>query len=489
MALPPGPRTPAVVNTLRFAHRALEALQSWRARYGDVFTVKLVGFGTGVYVADVEAIRELFTGDQSDLRAGEANSFLEPVLGAHSVLVLDGPEHLRQRKLLLPPFQGSRVGAFREVIRDVAEREVASWRPGARLVLRERMRALTFEVICRAVFGVTEPERVERLRQRLAAVIDSNPIFMIAPAARADLGPLSPGGRFARRLRAADALLYEEIERRRKEAGLEERSDVLSLLLRTRDEQGRAMTDGELRDELVTMLGAGHETTATGLAFAFELLLRNRRVLDRLRQELEAGEDDAYLDAVVRESLRLRPVIDAAERTLTVPRRVAGWQLPAGVKVYPGIALVHLREDLYERAHEFRPERFVDEGAESYSWLPFGGGIRRCIGAALAQVEMAEVLRVAVPAAQLRPLRDRPDPVVLRGITLAPRHGVPVAVERVRSASASSARPPSNAAKEARRRRPLQTARRLCERWERPTHGSRTELGRTANRDRHRDRR
>jgi cytochrome P450 len=303
------------------------------------------------------------------------------------------------------------------------------------------MRALTFEVICRAVFGVTEPERVERLRRRLAAVIDSNPIFMIAPSARADLGPLSPGGRFARRLRAADALLYEEIERRRREAGLEERSDVLSLLLRARDEQGRGMTDGELRDELVTMLGAGHETTATGLAFAFELLLRNPPALARLREELEAGEADAYLDAVVKESLRLRPVIDAAERTLTVPRTVAGWQLPAGVKVYPGIALVHLREDLYERAREFRPERFVDEGAESYSWLPFGGGIRRCIGAALAQAEMAEVLRVAVPAAQLRPLRDRPDPVVLRGITLAPRHGVPVVVERVRSAPAYSARP------------------------------------------------
>src|SRR6516164_2204607 len=197
---------------LAFPHRAVGVLACWRTRYGDVFTVKLLGFGTGVYVADVEAIRELFTGDQSDLRAGEANSFLEPVLGAHSVLVLDGPEHLRQRKLLLPPFQGSRVGAFREVIHQVAEREVASWWPGARLVLRERMRALTFEVICRAVFGVTEPERVERLRQRLAAVIDSNPIFMIAPAARADLGPLSPGGRFARRLQAADALLYEEIE-------------------------------------------------------------------------------------------------------------------------------------------------------------------------------------------------------------------------------------------------------------------------------------
>ena len=428
MALPPGPRSPALVNILRFARRPLDVLRRWRARYGDVFTVRMTGFGTGVYVVDPEAIRELFTGDQSDLLAGEANSFMEPVLGPRSVLVLDGPEHLRQRKLLLPPFQGSRVAAFREVIRDVTDREVAGWKPGSQLVLRERMRALTFEVICRAVFGVTQPERVEHMRARLVAVIDSSPIFMVVPPARADLGPLSPGGRFARRLRAADAVLHEEIERRRAEPDLSERSDVLSLLLRARDEQGDPMTDAELRDELFTMLAAGHETTATGLAFAFELLLRNPAVLARLREEIEAGEEDAYLDAVVKETLRLRPVLDAAERTLTRPRTVAGWELPAGVKVYPAIALVHLREDLYERAHEFRPARFLEDGAESYSWLPFGGGIRRCIGAALAHAEMAEVLRIVLPRVELRPLSDRPDPVVLRGITLAPKHGVRVSV-------------------------------------------------------------
>lgn len=428
MALPPGPRAPAPVNLLRFARRPLRLLTRWHARYGDVFTVRMSGFGAGVYVVDPDAIRQLFTGDQSDLRAGEANSFMEPVLGAHSVLVLDGEEHLRQRRLLLPPFQGSRVAAFREVIRDAAERELAGWRPGARVVVRERMRVLTFDVICRAVFGVTEPRRVELLRRRLMAVIDSSPLLMISPAARADLGPLSPGGRFARRIRAADEALFEEIARRREQPDLHERGDVLSLLLCARDEQGRPMSDVELRDELFTMLGAGHETTATGLAFAFELLLRNPDVLQRLREELSAGEDDAYLDAVVKETLRLRPVIDAAERTLTAPRTVAGWELPAGVRVYPGIALVHLREDLYPRAHEFRPERFAHDGAESYSWLPFGGGIRRCIGAALAQAEMAEVLRAFVPALRLRALREQPDPIVLRGITLAPKHGVPVEV-------------------------------------------------------------
>jgi cytochrome P450 len=430
MALPPGPRAPAIVNSIRFLRAPLDRLAEWHARYGDIFTIRITGFGTGAYVADPAEIKKLFTGDQSDLRAGEANSFLEPILGKHSVLVLDGPEHMRQRKLLAPPFQGSRVNAFREVIQDVAEREFAGWRPGAQFALRDRMRALTFEVICRAVFGVTEPERVERLRETLVAVIDSSPALLAFRPLRTDLGRHSPGGKFARRLRAADELLYEEIERRRHEPDLEERTDVLSLLMRARDEDGGAMTDEELRDELFTMLGAGHETTATGLSFAFELLLRNPRVHDRLREELAAG-DDAYLDAVVKETLRLRPVIDAAERTLTVPRTVCGWELPAGMKVYPGIALVHMREDLYPQAAEFRPERFADEGAESYSWLPFGGGIRRCIGAALAQAEMAEVLRVAVPMLELRPLAAEPDPVVLRGITIAPKHGVRVAVTRV----------------------------------------------------------
>jgi cytochrome P450 len=420
------------VNLAHFALRPLEALRAWQARYGDVFTVRFTVFGTGVYVADPVAIRELFTGDQSDLRAGEANSFMSPVLGDRSVLVLDGAEHLRQRKLMLPPFQGSRVAGFRSVIRDVAEREVAGWRPGTRLVLRQRMRAVTFEVICRAVFGVTEPERVERLRAALVAVIDSSPLYMVSRFARADLGALSPGRRFVGRMNAADALLIEEIARRRRAPDLEERTDVLSVLLRAQDEDGRPMTDAELRDELFTMLGAGHETTATGLAFAFELLLRNPAALSRLLSEIDAGEDDAYLDAVVKETLRLRPVIDAAERTLTKPRTVAGWELPPGIKVYPGIALVHMREDLYPRAREFRPERFLDQGAESYSWIPFGGGIRRCLGAALAQAEMAEVLRVAIPAVELRPVRNREEPVVLRGITLAPRYGVEVDVARVR---------------------------------------------------------
>jgi cytochrome P450 len=424
--------------------RPLGTLLGWHRRYGDAFTVRFLVFGTGVYVADPEEIRSLFTGDQSDLLAGEANSFLTPVLGSHSVLVLDGPEHMRQRKLLLPPFQGSAVKSFRTVIREVAEAEVSRWRPGDQLRLRERMRALTFEVICRAVFGVTEPARVERLREALLAVIDTGGGIgpFLPETLRRDLGPLSPWGRFRRRLAVADALLYEEIDRRRREPDLAERTDVLSLLLRARDDEGEPMTDPELRDELMTMLGAGHETTATGLAWAFDLLMHNPDALARLRDELGGG-DDAYLDAVATETLRLRPVIDGAERTLTKPRTVCGYELPPGMRVYPAIALVHQRPDLYPAPERFLPERFLDGRVESYAWLPFGGGIRRCIGAALAQAEMAEVIRTVVSSVELAPLRDHPEPAVLRGITVTPKHGTPArVVRRLAPASESGDRIP-----------------------------------------------
>jgi len=431
------------VNTVRFARRPLDCLIEWQRRYGDVFTVKLLVFGTGVYVGDPDEIRAMFTGDQSDLLAGEANAPLSMILGESSVLVLDGPEHLRQRKLLLPPFQGSHVKEFRDVIRELAEAEVGGWRDGDEFPIRERMRALTFEVICRAVFGVTEPQRVERLRAALLALIDMGPLLLIPEALRRiPLGPLGPWARFRRRLAAADALLYEEIELRRSESDLEQRTDVLSLLLRAHDEEGQPMSDLELRDELFTMLGAGHETTATALAFAFDLLLHNPETMARLRDELGSG-DDAYLEAVGTETLRLRPVIDAAERTLTRPRVIAGYELPAGIRVYPGIALVHRRADLYPEPERFRPERFLDGKVESYSWIPFGGGIRRCIGAALAQVEIAEGIRTVVERVELEALSPEPDPVVLRNITLAPKHGAPVRVARKlaprRSAEATGA--------------------------------------------------
>ncbi len=429
MALPPGPRGPAATTTARLVRRPVETLLGWHRRYGDAFTLRILRFGTGVYVADPEEIKAMFTGDQSDLLAGEANAPLAAILGHNSLLTLDGEKHLRHRRLLLPPFSGNSVKEFRSVIAAVAEEEIGGWRVGESFPMRERMRRLTFEVICRAVFGVHEPERVRALRAALLSLLDMGSVFLLPGPLRADLGRWSPGGRLDRRLRAADRLLYEEIERRRQAPDLDSRSDVLSLLLRARDEQGRPMTDVELRDELITLLAAGHETTATALAFAFDLLTHNPEVLARLRDEL-AGGDDAYLEAVVSETLRVRPVIDAAERTLAAPRSVCGFELPAGIRVYPGILLVHYRPDLYPEPDRFRPERFLGDGVESYAWLPFGGGIRRCIGAPLAQAEMAEVLRKATESVELEAIRPRTDPVVLRGITLAPRHGTEVRVSR-----------------------------------------------------------
>jgi cytochrome P450 len=427
--LPPGPRAAPIVNLARYARRPLEVLSEWRSRYGDIFTVRLPAVGAGVYVADPAAIRDLFTGDQSDLRAGEGNAFLAPILGSHSLLVLDDQEHARQRRLLFPPFKGNHVSEFRDLIRDLAAEEVARWDSGRRLVLRDRMRHLTFEVICRTVFGVTDPERVARLRGALISVIDSSAAYLlVARAAEAKWGPFTAAHRFARRLRAADDLLYAEIARRRADDQLASQNDVLSLLLRARDENGRALSDPELRDHLFTVLAAGYETTATALAFALEFLLHNLPALKRLREELMNGEGEAYLQAIVKETLRLRPVIGHVPRTLTTPRLVAGWELSAGTKVHPVIVLAHLREDVYPDAAQFRPERFLADGRSRDTWVPFGGGVRRCLGAALAQAEMAEVLRIVCCGPTLRPLRDRQDPVVLRGVTLAPKYGVEVVV-------------------------------------------------------------
>ncbi len=439
MALPPGPTTPAVVNTLRLTRRPVETLVDWQRQFGDAFTVRLLVFGTGVYISDPEEIRGLFTGDQSGLHAGEGNAPLAAALGEKSVLVLDGAEHMRQRKLLLPPFQGSAVNAFRDVIREVADAEVSRWRTGDVFAIRERMRAVTFEVISRAVFGVTEPERIERLRAALLAVVDTGVLLFVPGLVRFE-GRFTPGGMVKRRLAAADALIFEEIARRREATDLDSRTDVLSLLLRARDEEGNPMTDQELRDELFTMLAAGHETTATGLAYAFDLLSRHPEVVARLRDELSSG-DDSYLDAVVTETLRVRPVIDAVARTLVEPRTICGWDLPAGIRVYPGIALVHLRPEIYPEPERFRPERFLAGDVPSYAWIPFGGGIRRCIGAALARAEMGEVIRTVVQRTDLKPERAEPDPVVLRGVTLTPKHGVRVRVTRLRSTTPAPPEP------------------------------------------------
>jgi len=428
--LPPGPRGPAFVQALNYARNPLEFLPRMQRRYGDLFTVRFPYFGRIVYVARPDLVKAVFTGAPSVFHAGEANAtVLEPALGPNSVLTLDDEPHMRQRKLLLPPFHGERVQRYGELIAEIAREEMGSWPVGEPFSMRPHTQRITLAVILKAVFGVHNRgrfERFERLIDDFARRVGPITSF---PMLRRDLGRLSPWNRFLRSRAALDSFLYEEIALRRAEPGQEERDDVLSLLLAARDEAGEPMSDQELRDEMITVLGAGHETTATGLAWAVERLVRNPRVLGKLRESVAAGEED-YLGATVKETLRSRPVIVDIARKLTAPAEIGGYELPAGSFVLPAIAALHYREDLFPEPHEFRPERFLDGKADNYAWIPFGGGVRRCIGAAFAEYEMRTILREFVTRADLRAADPKPERVKIRNITLVPARGAKVSLAR-----------------------------------------------------------
>jgi cytochrome P450 len=404
-------------------------LKRWR-RYGDVFSSRFPIFGQVVYVADPALVKEVFTGDPMTFHAGEANTLaLGDALGEHSLLTLDEERHMSQRKLLLPPFHGKAVRRYVEVMAEATEREVASWPVGKQIELRPRMQAITLDVILLAVFGVRDDRRMDLFRERIPPLGETTSVLNWLPFMERDLGGITPAARFRRALAAVDELIYAEIADRRQAAAAEEhdeRDDVLSLLLRASHEDGSPMTDIELRDELMTLLTAGHETTATGLAWAFERLLRTPRVMERLIGSLD---DDDYLDAVVKETLRVRPVIVDVARKLTRETDVAGWRLPAGMLVLPAIAVLHMRPDLYESPEEFRPERWLEGDVESYAWIPFGGGVRRCIGASFAQVEMRTVLREVLRRVRLRAPTQRPERGVIRHVTVVPGRGARAIVE------------------------------------------------------------
>ncbi|MGN6216329.1 MAG: cytochrome P450 [Solirubrobacterales bacterium] len=424
--LPPGSRAPSFVQAVRYLRDPLGFLPRHHERYGDVFTVHFPFFGKIVYVASPELVKEVFTGSPAVFHAGEANAtVLEPALGPNSVLTLDDEPHLRQRKLLLPPFHGDRVRRYGELMLEVTRQEMASWPVGEPFPLRPSTQRITLSVILRAVFGIHDEARVDRASGLIDAFSDRVTTITRYPFLRRDLGPGSPWRRFLAARSRLDDFVYEEIALRRAEAGSEERTDVLSLLLQARHDDGSPMSDAELRDELLTVIGAGHETTATALAWAMERLLRTPRVLARLRESIAAGED-AYLDATVRETLRIRPVIIDVARKLTAPASVGGYELPAGSFVVPAIAGLHFRADLYPEPEEFRPERFLDGKADNYAWIPFGGGIRRCVGAAFAEFEMRTILREFVTRAELRPVDAKPERAQVRNITLAPAKGTRV---------------------------------------------------------------
>jgi len=425
----PGPRAPAVLGGLRFAYNPIGYIRWLHRRYGAVGRVRFPGFGLLVYVAEPELIREVFTGDPAIYHSGESSAtVLEPTVGTSSVLTLDDDPHMRQRKLLLPPFHGDNVRRWEATIRAITEQDMQSWPVGRPFPLHPHTRRITLDVILRAVFGVREASRMEQARTLIEEFARRAHLITVFRVARRDLGPASPWARFKRVREALDAWLYDEIERRRSEPDLAERDDVLSLLLCATDEDGAPMSRQELRDELVTVIGAGHETTATALAWAFERVLRNPPVLDRLTRSLADGDD--YLDATIKETLRIRPVITDVGRRLTRAVELGPYRIPAGAIVMPGIVGLHFREDLYPDPDEFRPERFIDHTPGPYTWIPFGGGVRRCIGATFAQFEMRVVMRAILERAQLRAADARPERPKLRNITSAPRRGCRVVLER-----------------------------------------------------------
>ncbi len=401
-------------------------LYACQDRYGDIFTLKIAYEGTWVMLADPDAVKQVFTGDPRVFHAGEGNQILAPILGRNSILVLDEKPHMSQRKLLLPPFHGERMQGYEQTMSEIAAREIESWPLGTPYELRPRMQAITLDIILRTVFGIREAEKLIELRDALRDFLDLTtnprlllPVLLVGPDRVRRLGP------FRRRIERVDRLIYREIAERRRAGNLEERDDILSMLVSAHHEDGSPMSDDEMRDELLTLLVAGHETTATSLAWAVERLSRHPEKLDRLRNEAEAGSEE-YLTATIQETLRLRPVISIVIRRLTEPVEIGGYELPAGVSVTPCVYLVHRNPEIYPEPDRFLPERFLDNPPGTYTWIPFGGGVRRCLGASFAQFEMAVVLKELVKRHQIRPADPKPERVFRRAITETPRHNARV---------------------------------------------------------------
>jgi cytochrome P450 family 135 len=436
MSLPPGPSGPPIVHTIRWMRRPIEFLDSCRRRYGDAFSVTFIGFESpSVFISHPDAIRDLYRSHENRLPPGRTVA-LEPVMGRRSVLLLEGAEHLSRRKVMLPPFHGARMRAYEAVIAEAIHREIDSWPTGTAFAIHPRMQAVTLEVIMRAVFGVSDPERLAALRDRLGPMLAglADPQIQLRAMLAQRFGRADPFEALRRDVEAVDALLYAEIADRRADPALERRDDILAMLVMARFEDGEALDDRELRDQLVTLLLAGHETTATALAWTFDLLLRNPEALTRLRSELAEGGDE-YLRAVITEALRLRPVVPLAGRRLHSELRVGDYLLPAGTDVTPAFWLTHTRPDIYPDPLAFRPERFLEDPPETYAWVPFGGGVRRCLGAAFAEFEMRIVLREVLRSCELRGARRSPERIARRNVTFSPRNGTPVIVSQRRPAT------------------------------------------------------
>jgi cytochrome P450 len=430
---------PVFMQGIGWWHRPTAFMERARAKYGKRFTIHLPGQVPFVMISEPEQLKELFRAPPDVLHPGEGAQILEPILGSHSVILLDEDPHLQQRKLMLPAFHGDKMAELTGLMEELAEQEVASWPTGRPFELHPRFQALTLEIILRAVFGLEVGERLDSLRERLTAILE----FGLSPASVnthlwRNFGGFGPYARFMRGREEADRLVYEQIDERRSSG--EQRDDVLSMLLEARHEDGSEMSRQELRDELMTALVAGHETTASQLAFAFVCLAREPGVLARLHEEVDAGDEDAYLTATIQEVLRRHPVLPQAEpRLVKKPVEIGGWRYEPGVVLGPSAWLVHHDPDVYPEPFAFRPERFLEEPPGTYTWIPFGGGRRRCLGASFAMLEMKVVLRAALQRLTIQPATDF-ERTRRRAITISPRRGART-VLLAREAAAGNGRP------------------------------------------------
>ena len=446
--MPDGPQTPPLLQLTSWITRPLGFLDTCANRYGDCFTVKLSGSRTLVFFSHPQAIEQIFTAHPRQFDAGRANMILRPTLGDNSLLLLDGDRHSAQRQLLMPPFHGERMRAYSQLIFQVVEQVTSQWVEGQTVTVRPAMQAISLRLILQAVFGLDEGQRYQQLQQLLTSLLNltTSPLmFALAffPALMRDLGPLSPGGDFIRRKQQIDRLIYDEIQERRVETlpatSRHPGNDILTLLMSARDASDQPMTDEELRDELMTLLIAGHETTATALTWGLYWIHSLPEVKEKLLAELDTLGDNPdksaiarlpYLNAVCSETLRLYPIVIIANpRIANSSVQIAGYEFESGTVLAPCIYLTHHREDLYPEPKQFKPERFLERQFSPYEYLPFGGGNRRCIGAAFALFEMKLALVSMLSRFDLSLVSDRPIYPTRRGVTMVPANGVQMVVQ------------------------------------------------------------
>lgn len=460
--LPPGPQLHSALQAWEWARRPLPFMERCRGRYGDIFTLRIRHGGTWVLLSDPDDVKRVFTAAPAHLGVSEANVLLGPLLGRRSVMLLEEPEHMTRRRLMLPPFHGLRMEGYGEMMADVARAEARSWPLEQPIALWPRMQALTLEVILRVVFGAGDPERLPGLRERLRELTD----WLNSPSRLALLSVLGPRwverdrGFRAARGRVEQAVLAEVRRRRRasdqesgtsgaldrNRGGVTEDSgngdggngdDVLSLLLQARHEDGTPLRDVDLRDELITLLSDG--PTSTSLAWAFERLLRHPEKLARLREEIASGEGEAYLEAVIQETMRLCPPVPTVARRLREPMELGGYEIPAGTTVAPCVYLLHRRADVYPNPYAFEPERFLERPPGTYTWIPFGGGVRRCLAASFATQEMKRTIAAVLGEVELRAAVSGSERVARSSIAFAPdRHAVAIVTRRNGGASVPS---------------------------------------------------